>query len=441
MALITNDEMMKLLKPVFLSGVANAKNVGSKLEALMKVESGEGGKDFRYASQYSNGGNFGVSYNSITNNPDVGVRNEEWVGKYGHLTGFFDVTQPETDISVPSNRAAYMNLIANKMSGCFDGLAKTLATYMYVGKDGVLGTVESTSGSTITVKRSTAIKMDLGTRFRVVSTLADYDTAAVLTVVGKSKGVITFSGTPSGTITAGDLVVLNGRGTRLQGPDGLEDFIPTVRDNTTAMFREVNRAKAWDNLAGQVVATSANATGEEMAQALVELLKEITMFGDKVSLIINNNDYDKITKALGLDKYYWIGANMGNEKNHVTKGVSSLAVAFGDAFTGKAIIDPYCPEGVAYMINLDDFTFIGLNNIEKVIRPVTSKEDGDKYDIESIGDAGIGNNPHVQLNMDKLFTIAQGQDDEVGPTFRIAAHLYGNFVIRDTSAIGKVVFN
>ena len=57
-----------------------------------------------------------------------------------------------------------------------------------------------------------------------------------------------------------------------------------------------------------------------------------------------------------------------------------------------------------------------------------------------VGDAGIGDNPSVQLNMDKLFTISEGQADEVGPTFLIAAHLYGNFAIRDTAACGVCVF-
>ena len=46
----------------------------------------------------------------------------------------------------------------------------------------------------------------------------------------------------------------------------------------------------------------------------------------------------------------------------------------------------------------------------------------------------------MELNMDKLFTISEGQADETGPTFLIAAHLYGNFAIRDTAACGVCVF-
>ena len=85
------------------------------------------------------------------------------------------------------------------------------------------------------------------------------------------------------------------------------------------------------------------------------------------------------------------------------------------------------------------FTFYGLNGIDKVINPVANDQLG-KYDVESVGDAGIGDNPSVQLNMDKLFTISEGQADETGPTFLIAAHLYGNFAIRDTAACGVCVF-
>ena len=435
MAIITNDAMKTLLKTVYISGVSNAKKQGSTVLGKIKKEAFEG-KEMKYAAQYANGGNFGVNYGAIVGAMDEGVRNVEWTMEPGHLTGLFSINQPEV-LSSATDRAAYMKAIANKMSGCFDGLAKTLATFMYSGKDGVIGKVVSASGKTITVDRSTALKMDLGTKFRVVTDISGYASAPVLTVVAKSKGVITFSG--EATPAAGNLIVLNAKGNGVSGPDGLADLIPVTRGDENKMFRGVDRSKAWDNLAGQVV-TSEDHTGAKMADALVELLKEVKLAGGtNVSLIINDDDYDTITKALGLNQYYFVGVNSGENKNHVTKGMTSLATAFGDAFTGNAIIDPYCPKGVAYMIDMDDFTFYGLNGIDKVINPVSNDQLG-KYDVESVGDAGIGDNPSVQLNMDKLFTISEGQADETGPTFLIAAHLYGNFAIRDTSACGVCVF-
>lgn len=435
MAIITNDAMKTLLKTVYISGVANAKKQGSPVLGKVKKDTFEG-KEMKYAAQYANGGNFGVNYGAIVGSMDEGVRNVEWTMEPGHLTGVFSINQPEV-LSSATDRAAYMKAIANKMSGCFDGLSKTLATFMYSGKDGIIGKVVSATGNTITVDRSTALKMDLGTKFRVVSDIDDYESAAVLQVTAKSKGVITFSGTA--TPTAGDLIVLNAKGSGITGPDGLADIIPVTRSEDNKMFRGVDRSKAWDNLAGQVV-TSEDHTGVKMADALVELLKEVKLAGGtNVSLIINDDDYDTITKALGLNQYYFVGVNSGENKNHVTKGMTSLATAFGDAFTGNAIIDPYCPKGTAYMIDMDDFTFYGLNGIDKVINPVANDQLG-KYDVEAVGDAGIGDNPSVQLNMDKLFTISEGQAGEVGPTFLIAAHLYGNFAIRDTAACGVCVF-
>lgn len=436
MAIVTNDYMKALLKTVYVSGVANAKKQGSPVLKDVKKENWEGGKELKYAAQYANGGNFGVNYGAIVSAMDEGVRNVEWTMEPGHLTGLFSINQPEV-LSSATDRAAYMKAIANKMSGCFDGLSKTLATFMYSGKDGIIGKVSSAEGQTITVDRSTALKMDIGTKFRVVGAIDAYASAPVLTVVSKSKGVITFSGTA--TPAANDLIVLNAKGSGVQGPDGLADLIPVTRSDATKNFRGVDRSKAWDNLAGQVV-TATEHTGTAMADALVELLKEVKLAGGtNVSLIINDDDYDTITKALGLNQYYFIGVNQGDSKNKVTKGVSSLATAFGDAFTGNAIIDPYCPKGTAYMIDMNDFTFYALNGVEKVINPVSNDQLG-KYDIEAVGDAGIGDNPSVQLNMDKLFTISEGAADETGPTFLIAAHLYGNFAIRDTSACGVCVF-
>ena len=435
MALVTNENMKALLRTCYISGVANAKKQGSTVLGKIKKEAFEG-KEMKYAAQYANGGNFGVNYGAIVGAMDEGVRNVEWTMEPGHLTGVFSINQPEV-LSSATDRAAYMKAIANKMSGCFDGLAKTLATFMYSGKDGIIGKVVSATGKTITVDRSTALKMDLGTKFRVVENIEGYSSAPVLTVVAKSKGVITFSG--DATPAAENLIVLNAKGNGVSGPDGLADIIPATREDSNKMFRGVDRSKAWDNLAGQVV-TSADHTRANMADALVELLKEVKLAGGtNVSLIINDDDYDEITKALGLNQYYFVGVNSGENKNHVTKGMTSLATAFGDAFTGNAIIDPYCPKGTAYMIDMDDFTFYGLNGIDKVISPVSNDQLG-KYDVESVGDAGIGDNPSAQLNMDKLFTISEGQADETGPTFLIAAHLYGNFAIRDTSACGVCIF-
>lgn len=437
MANITKEGLAKILKVDYLQGLANAKKQGSTVLPKVKKETWEGAEDYRYAVNYANGGNFGISYGGILSALDEGVRNEQWSMKPGHLTGLFTVSQPEI-LETSTDRQAYMKAIGVQMSACYDGLSKTVATFMYNGKDGILGKVISTTGQTITIDRSAALKLDIGSKFRVVTSLDDYEAAAVLTVLSKSKGVITFSGTA--TITAGDLVVLNARGTEAVGPDGLADFIPVVRDASTKDFRGVDRSKAWDNLAGQIV-FSEDGTGEKMAEALVELLKEVKLAGGtNTSLIINDDDYDTITKALGLNQYYFIGVNSGENKNHVTKGMTSLATAFGDAFTGNAIIDPYCPKGRAYMLDMDDFAFRGLNGIEKIIDPVANDQLG-KYDVESVGDAGIGDNPTVQLNMDKMFTISESGYDDFGPKFVVAAHLYGNFYIRDTAAMGVAVFD
>lgn len=437
MANISKEGVASLLKTVYKSGIANAKKQGSTVLPKVKKEAWEGAEEVKYAVNYANGGNFGISYQGIMGSLDEGVRNAQWTMKPGHLTGLFTINQPEI-LETATDRQAYMKAIGVQMSACFDGLSKTLATFMYSGKEGILGKVEAASGQTITVDRSTALKMDIGTKFRVVASIDDYASASVLTVISKSKGVITYAGTA--TPAVGNLVVLNARGQNAVGPDGLADFIPVTRDDSTKMFRGIDRSKAWENLAGQVV-FSADATGAKMADALVELLKEVKLAGGtNVSLIINDDDYDTITKALGLNQYYFVGVNSGENKNHVTKGMTSLATAFGDAFTGNAIIDPYCPKGRAYMIDMNDFAFSAMNGVEKVINPVANDQLG-KYDVESVGDAGIGDNPSVQLNMDKMFTISEGQGDDFGPTFVIAAHIYGNFYIRDTAAIGVAVFN
>ena len=65
------------------------------------------------------------------------LRNIEWTAEQGYMVGMFDINQPEI-LTTSEERGAYMKALANKMAGCFDGMSKTLAMYLYGGKYGVI---------------------------------------------------------------------------------------------------------------------------------------------------------------------------------------------------------------------------------------------------------------------------------------------------------------
>lgn len=469
MSIVQNSFMQKLLKQVYLDGVANNKYQSSPVLAAIEKKNWAGGDVIKYAAQYGNGGNFGSVYNMVANNPTSGAKNLEWEMTQGYAFGLFDIDQPEI-LTSESDTGAYMSILANKMSACFDGLSKTMAMYLYGGKYGVIDQVKDT-GSGIAIQATNtfeltsagALKMDVGTRF-VIATAAQADkavpgsdllgtnsTPVIFTVTAiDDKFVTATASVAGGTVYNGDYIELYSArsGSEARGFEGLADLIPTIADRVKTdtrwqnyiktAFRGVDRSVNADRLAGQFV--KAEASGDtRLTDALVTLLKKTKRAGGLNNMIIINDEtWEQVGKELGLAANMRQLSNVGSNKNRATFGVSELATAFGDAFIDRTVIDPYCTEGTAYSIEKDDLAFYDLGNVSKVLSPVSNGQMG-KYDIKNVGEQGIGSEPAAKLNMDKLFTITPGAAGEYGPAFTISANVYGNFMLRKTASAGVAV--
>ena len=469
MSIVQNSYMQKLLKTVYLEGVANSKYQSSPVLASIDKKTWAGGDVIKYAAQYGNGGNFGSVYNMVASNQTSGAKNLEWEMTQGYAFGLFDIDQPEI-LTSESDTGAYMSILANKMSACFDGLSKTMAMYLYGGKFGVIDQVKD-AGNGITIQATNtfeltsagALKMDVGTRF-VIATAAEADkavpgsdllgsnsTPVIFTVIAIDDKYVTASASVTGgKVYNGDYIELYSArsGSEARGFEGLADLIPTIADRDKAdtrwtnyiktAFRGVDRSVNADRLAGQFV--KAEAAGDtRLTDALVTLLKKTKRAGGLNNMIvINDETWEQAGKELGLAANMRQLSNVGSNKNKATFGVSELATAFGDAFIDRTVIDPYCTEGTAYSIEKDDLAFYDLGNVSKVISPVSNGQMG-KYDIKNVGEQGIGSEPTAKLNMDKLFTITPGAAGEYGPAFTISANVYGNFMLRKTASAGVAV--
>ncbi len=464
MGIVSNQNIQNLLKTVYLSGVANNKYQNSPVLHKIKKESWGGGKEIKYAAQYGNGGNFGSDYNMLSTASSSGsvggVRNLEWTAEQGYLVGNFDINTPEI-LTTAEERGSYMKALANKMSGCFDGMSKNLAMYLYGGKYGVIDQVKPASGTSISITAGSntipitsagSIKMDINSRF-VVASAGSANAALpssnlinqVFVVTAIDDNSMTFTATANATFYAGDYIELYSarNGTSVQGIEGLAEIIPSYFGRTGATwntyistaFRGVDRSVATNRLAGQYSEAAASGA-TRLTDALVSLLKKTKRAGGLNNIVvINDETWDAVGQELGVQKNLWQATNSGESKNRFTGGYSELATAFGDAFIGRTVIDPYCTEGLAYMFDDNDLTFYDLGNVGKVIDPVSNDQLG-KYDIEAVGDQGIGDAPAPKINMDKLFTITEGAKGSFGPALEIAAHVYGNYILRRTASAG-----
>lgn len=489
---VTDAYMYQLLKRVYKPGVTNNKVQGSPTLSKIKRAAWEGGESLQYATQYGNGGDVGASFRAIVSNPSsIGAQNAQWSMNQGHLAAYFNISQPEI-LTSDTATGAYMKVLDNKMSATFDRLAKVLAIYLFGGKYGVVDSLKegytvgdttldgSTTSATITggtvtfsnLPQATALKLQRGMRFQIASagsanaavpSNALIGNGAYFEVDSKTKNSVTAKVlNASGTLTVyvGDFIELFGarsegafaENATVVGPEGLPDLIPSIGDRNASdarwtstidkSFRGIERKNAVEELAGQFVLGEATGKMKDM-NAITELLSLVKGFGggqaSKTNVVVNNVKWGDIGKELGINAAQWQAINSGNVKNRYTNGISELSAAFGDAFT-DVTMDLYCPYDTAYMYDQDDLTFYDVGNVGAILDPVSNDQMG-KYEINAVGNQGIGDNPSTQLNIKKLFSIADSvSNTDYSEQMRVTAHIYGNFMLERTSSSGVVRF-
>lgn len=456
MANIVQEQMIRnLLKTVYLTGVSNALYQNSPILSELKKQSWAGGKDIKYAVLYGAGGAVGSNYSEVLNNGST-VMNGEWTMTPGYMTSVFNVNQPEL-LSTSSERGAYMKALQNKMIGNYTRLSRTLATYLYGGKYGIIDRVKADASiiagsNTLELTSAGVMKLDVGSKFVIASAGAANKAVpssplldAVCTVTKINDKTITFTSTAAVSAYAGDYIELYTarNGADVNGIEGLADILPAFDSRTGdnwntyigTTFRGIDRSVATERLAGQFV--KAASTGNmRKSDALVSLLKKCKRAGGINDIIVLNDEtWDEIAKEFGINSQFIQSINTGDERNRATKGLSAFKVAFGDAFIDRVKADPYMTENMAYMFDMNDLEFFDMGNIGRVIDPVANGSMG-KVNVDSVGDAGFGDNPSSGINFDKLFTVESGTAGVFGPSLTIGTHVYGNFKLGQTAGAG-----
>ena len=463
---VSNNYMLALCKTVYEDGVANDKYQSSQFLNDMVKEGLDLGKELKYAAQYGDGGNYGVEYDLISNNPTSGVRNLEWTAEAGRINGLFFITQPDI-LFTDSDKKAYMDALANNMSGCYSGMSRTLATFLYGGKAGVIDKIQADITLTtltdvyIPVTSAGALKMDVGTRI-VIATAGAADSAIPTSPLAASgaygtvtkwddEGVyVTFEAGFSGlTLYKGDYIELYTarRGNAYNGIEGLPDIIPYIghRDDSDTNwtnyiatdFRGVDRSQAVSKLAGQYVRADSTATTPN-SDALAKLLMKVKRAGrrsEDIRLVINDNTFSKLADELKGNTWQSSNATAAG-KIAATVGINNIGVAFEEAFTNKLYTDPYCTEDLAYAYDKSDFRFRDVGYVaSKVLNPVGNGAEG-AYDIEAVGKQGVSDELPSLGNYQKLFQITQNGKDGAGNLWEVSARIFGLFQSKYTSRNG-----
>jgi len=227
-------------------------------------------------------------------------------------------------------------------------------------------------------------------------------------------------------------------------PTGRGGWLPRVQDRSGSdwttyvgtAFYGVTRSASVNALCGWFYK---RASGEQYSDALTQGIKLARRGGGVPDMIVvNDEDYMTLIGELQGQFAYMQQVNTAgakNAKNEVTKGLSALRYAFSTSWLDKVYDDPYCPKGVAYILDSEVIEFAALSNAELINDGVSDNEPGSPS-VESASEPDTA----FKLIIDDYLNIVPNSTSAEGPAAQVSLSIYGNYVVHEPAHCAVVVF-
>ena len=425
------------------------------------------GKEYRMAAMYSRGGATSGDYTVAVAGATSGNMgaNAEFVVTPGNLFTVFTITQKEI-LASQSKQGAYVKSLINRMFAATEGSRKLLAASLFgwgYGDVGQLPTAVLAAATSMTLNWDAVVKLDIGMTFFVVngSSLtypggaAFYDTTA-RTITQINMQTITWSGggVTAGGWAAGSWILINGGQDNTSGggnpnmPTGLQAWLPSYaqRGGQTASptwaslaatsFYGVNRSISQGALAGWYYQRP---QGQTYSDALVMGVKMARRGGGVPNkIVVNDEDFALIMNEYHQNMTYFQMTNSMPEKtqtNDVARGLSEFRAMFSTSFIQNLWEDPYCPQGTAYILDMEALEFVALNNLSATNDGVPANEPGSQT-VEKAGEPDTT----FKLLIDDYINVAPNSSSSQGPAAQISLSFYGNFALHAPGHCAVVQF-
>lgn len=277
----------------------------------------------------------------------------------------------ETLEASKGNENAFMSAATTEIDGAINSLTRSLAIGIYRDSSAYIGQVSATpSNNASTFQLTLALTSDVS-NFEVGQVLVVYsaksggsqrssDGSAVtfpVVAVNRDTGVLTLTGTysGSGTMVANDYIFVNGD--RGLGISGLAGWIPDTAPTSTLFF---GLDRSVDSRLGGL---RLDATGLPIEESLIEADAAVSREGFYIDhIFMNPKKLGDLKKALGTKVNYVTLA--------ATANVSFTGVEVdGDKGQIKVIGDHNCPYDRAYGLAMEYWT---LGSIDKAVKPIDS---------------------------------------------------------------------
>lgn len=414
-----------------------------------------GGKQYNVPLLLSNGGS--ASGNLIVSTANAAANgsgsNVEFQITNGQLFSTFFITNQEI-LASTNIRGAYMPVAVNRMAQALDSFRKLAATSFYgsgFGEIGVVGanTIAITTGATVSIDlivKSTVVKLTPGSVIVITNGATPVSTlrAGTLTVDkidGTTVTITADSNWVTATPNATDVIEIYGcrSGTTPLIPVGMAGWLPTIANRTGATwtsyigtyFFGVDRSVNVQGAAGQFILRNVGAS-EKKVDAIVRGVEAVrTAGGIPDVLVINSTDYNTVIGELNSQTTLFQSINNGGKvnKNEVAKGVSDMKYAFSTSWIDEVWDDPFCPQGTAYIFEMDSLEFACLTNSDAPI--------ADGITDNAPGKQALTDYKAPEMNyfwlIEDYITSQPGANTINGPALQVIVQLYGSWVVHNPS--------
>ena len=276
----------------------------------------------------------------------------------------------ETIEASKGNANAFIEAATFEIDGAIEAATRSLAISLYgdgSGQIGVVGSLATTTASNDTVTLATI--QDI-TNFEVGMQL-NFGTATTnkeISTINRDTGVILLTAA-SGATTTEAIYVDGDKDNKLTGLGG---WVPSSAPASTDSFFSVNRSSDATRLGG----IRFDGSSLPIEEALIGAAARVAREGGKPDVcFINYNNFADLEKALG-SKVSYVDVKVNPEIGF--RGI----LIHGPRGPIKVVPDQNCPNGVAYLLQMDVWKLYSLGKAPKIL-----DSDGLKFLRESTADA------------------------------------------------------
>ena len=276
----------------------------------------------------------------------------------------------ETIEASKGNANAFIEAATFEIDGAIEAATRSLAISLYgdgSGQIGVVGSLATTTASNDTVTLATI--QDI-TNFEVGMQL-NFGTATSnkeISTINRDTGVILLTGA-SGATTTEAIYVDGDKDNKLTGLGG---WLPSSAPGSTDSFFGVNRSSDATRLGG----IRFDGSSLPIEEALIGAAARVAREGGKPDVcFINYNNFADLEKALG-SKVSYVDVKVNPEIGF--RGI----LVHGPRGPIKVVPDQNCPNGVAYMLQMDVWKLYSLGKAPKIL-----DSDGLKFLRDSSADS------------------------------------------------------